>query len=322
MENKLKILVLIRNFAKNHPKHRQKYDMIKAIEEFADVYYWGRNGSILDILKKINIKPDFILHYEDAWNNFFAPKITNLNKVGIPKGGFVIDTHWFPRRRKKYFNSSKLDLIFSVTKHPFLQKFPEYKSKFRWVPFSINPSIVKDWKLKKDIKFLLMGLVHYKGVKHPPKGRYPFREEVLKRMTSMDGFVFHKHPGHRAKPSPNLLVKELFSKQINRSEIFFTCGGVFRYPVMKYFEALGCKSLLLAEPNPDILELGFKDGENFVACSKENFYEKALYYSENKSEREIITENGYNFVQENHTNQIRAKEMIAYIKEFIEKKEG
>src|SRR5699024_11243164 len=76
------------------------------------------------------------------------------------KGCFVIDLHWKPEERKRYFRQNKIDLIFSATKHPFLKVFPQYKQKLRWLPWAINPAIMKDWKQKKDIDSLLMGLVY------------------------------------------------------------------------------------------------------------------------------------------------------------------
>lgn len=62
MSNRRKILILMRKFGEKYPKHKQKYDTIKALERVADVYYWHEDGSILDIFKKIDVTPDFILH--------------------------------------------------------------------------------------------------------------------------------------------------------------------------------------------------------------------------------------------------------------------
>jgi hypothetical protein len=320
VKKKLKILILIRDFGNKYPKHKQKFDLIKHLESVADVYYWHEDGSILNILKAIDFVPDFILHYDISWGYTYAPDITDLDKVSIPKGCFVIDVHWDKTKRLMYFIRNHVDLIFSITKNPFLNNFPQFKTQFRWVPFSINPSIFKDWKLNKNIKFLLMGLVNDGTVTYPEKGRYKFREAVLNKLKHVEGFKYNRHPGHFTQ-STNL-VNEKFSQELNRSEIFFTCGAVVQYPVSKYFEALGSRTLLLAEPNPDILELGFKDGENFVACTTEDFFEKAMYYSANKEKREKIMDNGYDFVHKNHTNDVRAKQIISYIDELIKKERG
>ncbi|WP_112179901.1 MULTISPECIES: glycosyltransferase [Paraliobacillus] len=315
-KSKLKLLILIKDFDKIYLKHKMKYEMIRALEQFADVYYWKRDGDILDIIKQIGVRPDFILHYDIGWENFFSPKITNLDKIDIPKGCYVIDTHWYKKKRVDYFTSNKIDLIFSVTKDSFLKHFPTFESKFRWTPFSISPDVFKDWEQEKTIKFLLMGLVYDGTRRSPAKGQYKFREEVQRQMEKVEGFKFIRHPGHRTRK--NHMVNEGFAKELNRAEIFFTCGGARQYPVMKFFEVPGCRTLLLAEPNPDILELGFTDKENFIACDSNDLYEKALYYSENEIERNKITDNGYNFIHQYHTNAVRAKQFINFMEEFIE----
>ena len=90
----------------------------------------------------------------------------------------MIDTHYSPKKRRRYFKKRKIDLIFSATKYPFLAEFPEYKHKFRWLPFSINPSVYKDWGLEKSIKYLLMGQFYCEGLENPPK-RIPQKVVIL-----------------------------------------------------------------------------------------------------------------------------------------------
>jgi spore maturation protein CgeB len=323
VEEKIKILILIRSFAESYPKHKPKFETIKAIEKFSEVKYWYSNGNIHEIMKILNFTPDFIFHYDMGWEYALAPYVSGLDEVDIPKGCFVIDSHYSPPKRSNYFESNKMDLIFSTTKSHFLRTYPQFKDKFKWFPFSINSNIFKDYQLKKDIDFLLMGLVFDGGEKTghqawTPKGIYLFRDEVLDKMRGEKGFVYHPHPGHTAPA--NALVNEKYAKELNRSKMFFTCGSVYKYPVLKYFEAPACKTLLLAEPVPDILDLGFKDGVNFVACDRMNFYERAMYYLENENERIEITENGYEFIHANHTDDVRAEDFVNMIQEFIQNK--
>ncbi|WP_449539524.1 glycosyltransferase family protein [Ferdinandcohnia sp. Marseille-Q9671] len=320
---KIKILILVRPFWKNYPKHKPKFESLQAIEKYADVRYWYNNGNIDDIIGRLNFRPDFIIHYDIAWGSALSPSISGLNKIDIPKGAFVIDIHYNTGARRKYFVNNKIDLIFSLTKSAFLKTYPEYNEKFRWIPFSINPDVCKDWQLNKEIDYLLMGALYdpegkTANLSKTGKGKYPFREEVLMKMRQMDGFVFHPHPGHQGKQKHGTYLNEMYAKELNRSKIFFTCGSSLKYPVLKFFEAPACKTLLLAEPVPDILDLGFEDGVNFVACDKTNFYEKAEYYLENEEERQRITENGFNFIHSQHTNDVRAQEIVTYIKEYIE----
>lgn len=321
---KIKILMLIKPFYRDRPKHKNKFDTIRAIEEFAEVKYWYSDGDIFDIISKLEFTPDFIFHYDISWGFVFAPKVTGLDRISIPKCCYVIDTHWNKNSRIDYFESNKIDMIFSATQDSFYKFYPKYIDKHRWLPFSINPDIIKDYGLNKTIDFLLMGLMYVDSNKlkkyHPlassGKGKYMFREAILNKMDGMPGFLYIPHPGHNTPFSDSLMVNENYARQINEASIFFTCGGLRECPVIKYFEVPGCKTLLLAKPNRDILDLGFKDGVNFVACDESDFYDKAIYYKNNSKLRAEITNRGYEFIHSNHTNSIRAKQFIAYLEEF------
>lgn len=88
-------------------------------------------------------------------------------------------------------------------------------------------------------------------------------------------------------------------------------------PVVEIFEAPACRTLLLAEPNQDIYDLGFKDGTHFIACEVEDFYDKAKYYLQNEKERQRITDNGYRLVHSRHTYHARAQEIADAIIDFF-----
>ncbi|MFD0829720.1 glycosyltransferase [Neobacillus sp. M.A.Huq-85] len=332
---KLKILILIKPFGILYPKHRIKFDIIEAIAEYAEVTWWFEDGDIRDILKRTKAKPDFIFHYDVAYGYKTAPRITGLDQVDIPKGCFISDLHYHPSEKAQiknheqtridYVTKNNIDLIFAVSKHSFFQVYPQFKDKHRWFPWSMNPNVIKNWNRKKDIRFLLMGQLHIDSPnppkRNPPKGDYKFREVVLEKMQRVEGFVFHPHPGHLVGASENAFVYDKYAKELNRANMFFTCGGQFKFAVLKYFEAPGCKTLLLAEPNKDVLDLGFKDGVNFVACNEDNVYEKAMYYDQKVEERNQITNNGYEFIHKYHVNSVRAQQFIRYIEDFLNKRE-
>lgn len=309
MSERLKLLILTKKFAEKMPKHQHKYDMITAIEAEADVRYWHQDGNIQDILAELDFTPDFIFHYDIEWHNAFAPKISGLPSISIPKGCYVLDVHYAPQVRKAYFNqSAKPDLIFSASKYPFLKAFPDCASRFEWLPFGINPDIIKDYGLAKTFRYSLAGLVD---------SRYVFRQEVLKQMRGEEGFVHFSHPGHLTPQRPGLFINEKYASALNQSMISFTCGSKLQIPVAKFFELPGCRTLMLAENNPDIEELGFKDRENYAACDIENVRDKALYYANAAEEREALTLAGYSFIHQHHTNQVRAKQFVAAIRRYI-----
>src|SRR5690606_18014132 len=107
------------------------------------------------------------------------------------------------------------------------------------------------------------------------------------------------------------------SQEINRASIFFTCPSIYNYPVMKYFEALAAKSLLLAPTFPELEDLGFQPGKHFVSIDATNFQEKASYYLLKDKERQKITEQGYRFIHQTHTVQKRVKELVKTMENII-----
>ena len=305
---KLNILILVRRFDEIYPKHKVKYEFLQTIERVAHVTYHHEDGDILAILKRQQRKPDFILHYDITADYRLSPKIRNLNKINIPIGAYVIDAHWKPEVRKEYVMKNNISLIFSVSKYPFLKRYPEYRNKFRFLPFSINPNLIRDWKLQKKIDFLFMGHI---------SRNYPFRKAVLEQMKHVRGFVYHKHPGHLKQDRSKYIIDKAFGEEINRAKIFFTCGSTYQYPVMKYFEVPGCNTLLIGEKNADLIDLGFKDGVHYVAADQSNFYEKSFYYLKNDQKRNEIARAGYTFIHKNHTHLTRAQQFIRYVKEII-----
>ncbi|GAB4074218.1 hypothetical protein GCM10028778_17210 [Barrientosiimonas marina] len=305
---KINILILVRRFDQLFPKHKVKYEFLQAIEAFANVTYHHDDGDILNILNKQPTRPDFIFHYDITAKHRLSPRINNLDKITIPVGTYVIDAHWQNELRRKYFRDNRISLIFSVSKHPFLERFPAYASQFRFLPFSINPDHIKDWQRTKDIDFLLMGHM---------ADNYPFRRAVWDKLAGTQGFVYHKHPGHLEKDRSKLIIDDAFGQEINRAKIFFTCGSTYQYPVMKYFEVAGCNTLLIAEPNSDLKALGFQDGVHYIAANQTNFYDKALYYLKHDEERKAIAQEGYKLVHRHHTNRVRAKQFVDMIQAVI-----
>ena len=72
--------------------------MIKAIEKYAEVRYWHKDGNIHDILKQLKFKPDFIFHYDIGYGYVLAPKITGLHQINIPSSAVASATQLVTRR--------------------------------------------------------------------------------------------------------------------------------------------------------------------------------------------------------------------------------
>jgi len=307
---KLNILV----FAK--PNSRTfKYvlaDFFKELTKQARVLVWDKDNwemyYILKLMKNRNFKPDFILHYDFVYNYSFAPRIYGLSHTRVPKGVYYFDLQVQKDERIQFIEKNGIDLVFCTSRDLFLREYKGLQNKFRWLPFSIDPNIFKDWKLRKTIDFLLMGNMW--------KGWYPFRKKVLEVMRGKRGFVYHGHPWKSKTNKNGNYTGEDYAREINRAKIFFTCGTKYGYPVKKFFEVPACNTLLIAQGNKDLGGLGFIDGENYVRGTEGDFYDLAMYFLHNRKERERIALNGYNLVHSRHTNQVRVKEFLDMVRKY------
>nr|WP_239558734.1 glycosyltransferase [Peribacillus deserti] len=97
-----------------------------------------------------------------------------------------------------------------------------------------------------------------------------------------------------------------------------TCDSIEGFPVLKYYEALACNTLLLATPSKELEDLGFIDGKTFAAVNSSNILEKAYYYLNHEEERTKMAHNGYELVREKHSTERRSKELVTFLQDIIQ----
>lgn len=280
------------------------------LEKFVTLSRFRKSGHIDSILKQISQRPDFILLLNDMEQKIY-PLIKGLQTTDIPVGLFINDIHRFTKRRENDIQKFQIPYLFTVVRDPFLKTYPNFQHKMEWFPHFIHPEIYKDYERKKDIPMLMMGAVN---------DVYPLRKKIRDYYDGNSRFIYHAHPGYRAfsqAEEKHLIMGTNYAQELNRSKIFFTSPSVFHYPVLKYFEALACKTLLLAPTFKELEDLGFIPDYHFIAINEHNFAKKAAYYLENESERNKITEQGYQFVHQTHTVQIRTKQLVQRIKHIL-----
>ncbi len=264
---------------------------------------------IENILIKAKFDPHFIF-FDDFTKNY---TMHGLEQVKIPKGALYWDIHREQKELREFVRKNNLDLVFSFYRDTFTDWFPDLISKFRWLPNYVNIEIFKDYGLKKDIDFLLMGALSEKI--------YPLRAEIANEMAGMKGFVHHEHPGYRDfSPEEGKLVGESFAREISRAKIFFTDHSRFRYPIAKYFEVPACNTLLLASGSQELRDLGFIDGVTFVEIKQYNYLEKAKYYLEHEDKRKKIANRGYEMVRRSHSTVVRARQFVNCLRRFLERR--
>lgn len=290
--------------------NRNFYYLEQELASLVNLTLWRKPGHISYILKILPTRPDIILLLNDMEQKM-TPTIKGLANINIPTGLFVNDVHRLTKPRENYIVKNKIQYVFTIVRDQFIKTYPQFEHKMEWFPHFVNTGIYKDFGLNKDIDLLMMGAVNK---------FYPLREKIIKSYSKDPCFVYHHHPGYKdfsEKEERENFIGYRYAKEINRAKIFFTCPSILNYPVIKYFEALACKTLLLAPTFKELEDLGFIPGYHFVPINEKNFKEKAEYYLENETERSKIAEQGYQFIHQKHSVKIRAAQLVKKIESIL-----
>ena len=248
-------------------------------------------------------------------NTFISKNYDQIKKLsGIKKIIYVDDLHNSMEMRElreldpNIFDS--FDLILSTYAYCFDKFFPKVpKEKVYWFPHSFNEQLKIDYNPNPINKILLCGCIC---------DSYPMRQKVanLKDIFPID---ILEHPKYSKNKLHDIIGKKFIQKLNEYRAVFTCCLNVSTpYLVQKFFEIPGSGALLIAydkwveEP---LKELGFVDMENYLSVNEENLEEKISFIFDEKNFDliESIRINGYNFIHEKHTHQIRTDKLIEYI---------
>lgn len=286
------------------------YYLEQELNKVVNLTLWRKPGHISYILKQLSTRPDFILLLNDI-DKEMSPMIKGLSNIDIPTGLFVNDVHRFTSLRRNYITKNNIPYLFTVVRDKFIETYPEFENKMEWFPHFVNIELCKDYGLEKDINLLMMGAVN---------DFYPLRQNIIRSYEGNADFVYHNHPGYRSfseNEEDRNFIGQMYAKELNRAKILFTCPSILNYPVIKYFEALACKALLLAPTFQELEDLGFIPGFHFVPIDEHNFKEKAAYFLANETERQKIVDQGYHFIQQRHSVKLRTEQLVKKIESIL-----
>lgn len=287
------------------------YYLEEELAKAVNLTLWRKPGHISYILQQLSNRPDFILLLNDI-DKEMSPMIKGLTNTNIPTGLFVNDVHRFPNLRRNYIAKNNINYLFTAVRDKFIEIYPEFINKMEWFPHFVNIELCKDYGLEKDINLLMMGAVN---------DYYPLRKKIIESYKGNEDFVYHSHPGYRKfdeKEGNQIFIDQKYAQEINRAKIIFTCPSVLNYPVIKYFEALACKTLLLAPTFNELEDLGFIPGFHFVPIGEDNFKEKAAYFLTGEEERQKIVDQGYNFIRQRHSVKLRTEQLVKRIENILD----
>lgn len=234
----------------------------------------------------------------------------NLEKTVIPKVVILGDPHHRPLDKIEYINQNKIDLALTTEKRPILQMKDKINCTIEWLPISVNTNVFKPYDLPRRYDVTLLGAMNPKY--------YPLRVKITKILSKRSDIAFFSNEHGREWESyhKKTLIRKNYARVIAQSKILVFCGGIYNYAIAKFHEGMACNTLVMAPMPFDGEDLHFKPGYNFVTIDDENFMEKIRYYLEHEDERKEIAKRGYETVKKYHTTEIRAKQLVDYLKQI------
>ena len=275
-------------------------------------------------------------------NNTVHRAVANLDKTNVLKLMLSDDPHNWLARQTVFMNKSKIDVMLMMnygnwhgiyTGYPIWWHYPwklaserpveiyggpheltiadryqrqlNYKCKFIFFPESVNISYFRDRRYIRDIDVFNSGSFS--------ASVYPLRCQLFE--------IFRNRPHIISGIKPSFAYNwEDYAKIIASSKCLVEGVGIFGYTSQRFTQAMASKTLVASSLPFDNIENHFIPDYNFIEIDPRNLKEsidKIEFYIMNDDERNKITENAYKTIQQYHTSEIRAQEMIEIIKENL-----
>jgi hypothetical protein len=186
--------------------------------------------------------------------------------------------------------------------------------KFFHNPHCAEKSIFRDYDLKKDFDFQIIGLIN--------SDIYPFRSRLKHLIENIMipkyqiRYRILEHPGGRINNVDDQVIN--YAMQINRAKINITCSSKFKYALAKYSEVPLCRTLLAADiPDENnewysnwmcALDPNLPDNEIVKILYDHIFNDELLYRKTNY---------GYDENMKNRTQEHYANNLVRIIKEIL-----
>lgn len=277
----------------------------RAVSKFV-VRTWLKFESIKDIknLSKLGKELDFLIMNERLMHQVGWERDLGIN---VPKVLILNDFHYavtFLSSFKKFLNKNGFVLVLSKMKFPIKLLEDKIDVPMMWFPWSINTNIFRDYDEGFDYDVVSSGMLG---------GYYPLRFLIRDELSNSPNirFVYPEYPNVSFINNMGNcdIVHRKYARWLSSAKIFIFSSGIYSGAVQKYWEGMASSCLVIAEKPRDNEDLGFYPMHNFVELD-ENFMIKIWYYLEHEEERREIVENAHKTIQENHTSEKRADQLM------------
>lgn len=288
---------------------RQSLAKITPMSFYGDPYLWSgeRNEKFkeeFNLEKILKENPDsdaliFDFNRGKTWKSWKYTD-TKILKIAIIYDAIQDFQAFLPRLREWKFDivcltqgSKELTALYNAL----------YPSIYYPLPFSIDPEV---FKLKgypeRSLDCVLIGAI-------TPEG-YPLRTKICAYLNN--------EMKRRTMVSDRKVDIETYVDYLNKAKIFPFCSSIYRYVLAKYWEGMFCKTLVMADKPMEVPGTMLKSEYNYVEITEENFPGKIAYYLEHEDESKSIIENAYSYVLQNHTSDIRARQLVEIIQKGLD----
>ena len=304
----MRILVLSPNQIEKYNWTHQLFR--NEISKHYDVVYYGEGfpnyipekpiPELVKELDNIDLIMTYGMRYTLPLNGL--GEISHITKAHIAVDYFPNATGGTYEENHKLFERDKYNIYFGVVSDIVknLEKNNVCKKAFL-LPFSIDTNIYKKLDIPK---------------KYDIFASFTVRDDTYPNRSKVQNLVRYLSDEYRAYMKR--VVHEDYIQKINESRLAITSNNKFKSLSIKYYETMACGTLLLADEPEDFSELGFVDRVHCVLYKDlDDLFELIKFYLNHENLRETIALNGYEFIRNNHNNEIRVKQMIKIIQDEL-----
>ena len=112
------------------------------------------------------------------------------------------------------------------------------------------------------------------------------------------------------------IVGERYVETLGRSKVMVAGSSVYKYPLLRYFEGMACKTAVVGDGSAMLDRCGLRNVHEFWQSSRKSWVYDVRTLLRDEAFREFMVEKAYKAVFENHSAEVRAKQMLEHMKEY------